>query len=94
MFLGISVNKQAGGTIAAYELLTEMDLLPRTQPSHEASWNSAAGYPGYQKENGLSKSSFITRMSISPTSFELMTVYSSDEEYEMSRVAIPSLIET
>jgi len=37
MFLGISVNKQAGGTIAAYELLTEMDLLPRTQPSHEAS---------------------------------------------------------
>lgn len=56
--------------------------------------NSAAGHPGYQKENGLSKSSFITRMSISPTSFELMTVYSGNEEYEMSHVSIPSLIET
>lgn len=56
--------------------------------------NSAAGHPGYQRENRLSKSSFITRMSISPTSFELMTVYAGDEEYEMNYVAIPSLIET
>lgn len=30
--------------------------------------NSAAGHPGQQRENGLSKSCFITRMSISPTS--------------------------
>lgn len=55
--------------------------------------NNAAGHPSYQRENGLSKSSFIRRMSISPTSFELMTVYSGDKEYEMRHVAIPSLIE-
>lgn len=55
--------------------------------------NNAAGHPSYQRENGLSKSSFITRMSISPTGFELMTVYSGDKEYEMRHVAIPALIE-
>jgi len=54
--------------------------------------NSAAGHPSYQRENGLSKSSFITRRSISPTSFELMTVYSGDKEYEMRHIAIPSLV--
>jgi hypothetical protein len=55
--------------------------------------NNAAGHPSYQRENGLSKSSFITRMSISPTGFELMTVYSGDKEYEIRHIAIPSLIE-
>jgi len=55
--------------------------------------NSAAGHPSYQRENGLSKSSFITRMSISPTGFELMTMYSGDKEYEMRYIEIPSLIE-
>jgi len=56
--------------------------------------NSAAGHPTHQKENGLSKSCFITRMSISPTGFQLMSVYSGDKEYEFHHVSIPSLIET
>lgn len=56
--------------------------------------NSAAGHPTYQKEKGLSKSCFITRMSISPTGFQLMTVYSGDKEYEINHVSIPALIET
>lgn len=54
--------------------------------------NSAAGHPGQQRENGLSKSCFITRMSISPTSFELMIVYSGDKDYEMIHVDVPQLI--
>jgi len=54
--------------------------------------NSAAGHPGHQKENGLSKSSFITRTSISPVSFQLMTVYSGDKDYEFSTITIPPLL--
>lgn len=54
--------------------------------------NSAAGHPGHQKENGLSKSCFITRMSISPVSFQLMTAYSGDKDYEFSTISIPPLI--
>ena len=56
--------------------------------------NSAGGHPTFQKENGLSKSCFITRMSISPTSFQLMTVYSGDREYDFNTISIPSLIST
>jgi len=56
--------------------------------------NSAAGHPAHQKENGLSKSSFITRMSLSSESFQLMTVYSGDKDYEFSQISIPSLIKT
>jgi hypothetical protein len=56
--------------------------------------NSAAGHPAHQKENGLSKSSFITRMSLSPASFQLTTVYSGDKDYEFHQISIPSLIET
>lgn len=67
--------------------------LPKALEEIRVIRNSAAGHPSYQKENGLSKSSFIARMSISPTSFELMTVYSGDKEYEMRHIAIPSLIE-
>lgn len=55
--------------------------------------NSAAGHPTHQKEKGLSKSSFITRMSISSSGFQLMTVYSGDKEYEFHHVSIPSLID-
>ena len=56
--------------------------------------SSAAGHPTHQKEKGLSKSCFITRMSISPTGFQLMTVYSGDKECEFHHVSIPALIET
>lgn len=56
--------------------------------------NSAAGHPGQQKENRLSKSCFIIRMSISPTSFELMNVYSDDKDDGMTHVSIPQLIQT
>lgn len=67
--------------------------LPKALEEIRVIRNSAAGHPSYQRENGLAKSSFITRMSISPKSFELVTVYSGDKEYEMSNIAIPSLIE-
>ncbi|MEW5859638.1 MAG: hypothetical protein AB1861_20000 [Cyanobacteriota bacterium] len=67
--------------------------LPKALEEIRVIRNSAAGHPSYQKENGLSKSSFITRMSISPTGFELITVYSGDKEYEMRHIAIPALIE-
>ncbi len=67
--------------------------LPKALEEIRVIRNSAAGHPSYQKENGLSKSSFITRMSISPTGFGLTTVYSGDKEYEMRHIAIPALIE-
>ena len=56
--------------------------------------NSAAGHPGMQKENGYVKSCFISRFSLSPISFELMTAYSDDKDYEMSHVSIPKLLQT
>lgn len=68
-------------------------MLPKDLQEIRVIRNNAAGHPSYQRENGLSKSSFIARMSISSTGFELMTVYSGDKDYEMRHVAIPSLIE-
>lgn len=68
--------------------------LPKALEDIRVIRNSAAGHPTYQKENGLSKSSFITRMSISPTSFQLMTVYSGDKDYVFHQISIPSLIDT
>lgn len=56
--------------------------------------NSAAGHPGAQKENGITKSCFISRHSLSSHSFELMTAYSDDKDYEMSHVVIPQLLST
>lgn len=68
--------------------------LPKPLETIRVIRNSAAGHPGHQKENGLSKSSFIIRMSISPTGFELMNVYSGGKEYQIiDQVSIPSLIE-
>ncbi|NEQ47667.1 MAG: hypothetical protein F6K00_30640 [Leptolyngbya sp. SIOISBB] len=67
--------------------------LPKALEEIRVIRNSAAGHPSYQRENGLAKSCFITRMSISPTGFELMTVYSGDKEYEMRQISIPVLIE-
>jgi hypothetical protein len=68
--------------------------LPKVLEDIRVIRNSAAGHPTHQKEKGLSKSCFITRMSISPTGFQLMTVYSGDKEYEFSHISIPYLIET
>ncbi len=56
--------------------------------------NSAAGHPGRQKEKGVIKSCFISRISLSPVGFELMTAYSDDKDYEMTHVSIPKLLET
>lgn len=56
--------------------------------------NSAAGHPGLQNENGQSKSCFISRMSLGPTGFDLMTTYSKDRDYNMTHVNIPKLLET
>lgn len=66
--------------------------LPKKLKDIRVTRNSAVGHPAHQKENGLSKSSFITRMSISPMSFQLMTVYSDNKEYEFRQISIPSLI--
>lgn len=68
--------------------------LPKNLQEIRVIRNSAAGHPTFQKEKSLSKSCFITRMSISPTNFQLMTVFSGDKEYEFHHVSIPSLIET
>lgn len=67
--------------------------LPKNLEDIRAIRDSAAGHPTYQKEDGLSKSHFITRMSISATGFQLMTVYSGDKEYSFRHVSIPKLIE-
>lgn len=56
--------------------------------------NSAAGHPGFQKENGQSKSCFISRSSLSPLGFDLMTVYSEGNDYKMDHVNIPKLLKT
>ena len=56
--------------------------------------NSAVGHPGQQKENGILKSSFIARMSISPGGFKMMTVYSEEKEGEFITISIPDLIKT
>jgi hypothetical protein len=56
--------------------------------------NSAAGHPGLQKENGQSKSCFISRTSLTPIGFELMTTYSKDRDYKMTHVSIPELLKT
>lgn len=54
--------------------------------------NSAAGHPTAQKENEVTKSCFITRMSVSTASFQLMTVYSDDREYEFRTISVPELV--
>ena len=56
--------------------------------------NSAAGHPGLQNENGQSKSCFISRMSLSPIGFDLMTIYSKDRDYKITHVSIPRLLKT
>lgn len=56
--------------------------------------NSAAGHPGFQKENGQSKSCFISRSSLSPLAFDLMTVYSEGNAYKIDHVDIPNLLKT
>lgn len=56
--------------------------------------NSAAGHPTHEKENGITKSSFIQRYSLSPASFKLMTVYSSEDcHYQTRDIDIQKLIE-
>jgi len=66
--------------------------LPRELNEIRVVRNSAAGHPVFQKENGQSKSCFITRMSVSPISFQLMTVFSDDRDYEFHTISIPPLI--
>lgn len=56
--------------------------------------NGAAGHPGFQKENGQSKSCFISRMSLSPSSFELITTFSEDGYYNVDHINIPNLLKT
>lgn len=54
--------------------------------------NSAVGHPTHQKENKLSKSSFINRSFMSSTTFQLMNVFSNDKECETHQISIPFLI--
>ena len=67
--------------------------LPRELEEIRIIRNSAAGHPMSKKENGLSRSCFIPRRSISPIGFQLMTVYSENTDIKFSDVSIPSLIE-
>ncbi|CSA26318.1 MULTISPECIES: hypothetical protein [Vibrio] len=55
--------------------------------------NSAAGHPTSQKENGAYKSCFISRISLSPVSFQMVTSFSNSSESKFTTVSIPSLIE-
>lgn len=55
--------------------------------------NSAAGHPTSQKENGSYKSCFISRFSLSPVSFQLITSFSDSTEYKVLTVNLPSLLD-
>lgn len=67
--------------------------LPRELQRIRQIRNNAAGHPANEKENGIAKSSFIHRCSISPANFTLMTVYSSEDcRYQTRNINIPELI--
>jgi hypothetical protein len=55
--------------------------------------NSAAGHPTSQKENGSFKSCFISRFSLSPLSFELLTSFSDSTEHKFTHINLPQLID-
>lgn len=55
--------------------------------------NSAAGHPTSQKENGSYKSCFISRFSLSPMSFQMITSFSNTAEHKFTTVNIPSLLD-
>lgn len=82
---------------AARNIASVLDIkvnLPKELNEIRVVRNSAAGHPAHQKENGISKSCFVSRMSISTVSFQLMTVYSDDREYEFRTISIPKLVES
>ncbi|EMQ4855121.1 hypothetical protein AAIB78_000246 [Morganella morganii] len=54
--------------------------------------NSAAGHPTSQKEKGAYKSCFITRISLSPRSFQMVITSSNSSEYQYKTVKIPTLL--
>lgn len=54
--------------------------------------SSTVGHPALQKEDGVSKSNFIQRSSLKPDGFDLMTVYSDSQDYQIRYVSIPKLI--
>lgn len=56
--------------------------------------NGAAGHPASQKENGAYKSCVISRFSLSPTSFQMVTYLSDSSEHRSTSVNIPTLLET
>ncbi|WP_311567573.1 hypothetical protein [Photobacterium arenosum] len=56
--------------------------------------NSAAGHPTSQKESGAYKSCFISRFSLSPVSFQMVTSFSDSSEHKFTTVSIPSLLDT
>lgn len=55
--------------------------------------NGAAGHPMSQKENGLSRSCFISRGTILPKSFQLMTIFAHNNDYKIESISIPKLID-
>lgn len=55
--------------------------------------NGAAGHPTSQKENGAYKSCFISRFSLSPISFQMVTYLSDSSEPRSTTVSIPALLE-
>lgn len=56
--------------------------------------NSTAGHPAKQSEKGVETSSFITRYSLNPMGFQLMTSFSNGSDSVIKTISIPRLIET
>jgi hypothetical protein len=54
--------------------------------------SSSVAHPAAQKEDKITKSSFIVRSSLNQHSFTLMTVYSDGTPYSQQQVSIPDLV--
>lgn len=66
--------------------------LPKQLNEIRITRNNAAGHPTSQKENGSYKSCFISRFSLSPISFQMVTSFSDSSDHKFTTVSIPSLL--
>jgi len=54
--------------------------------------SSSVAHPAAQKENKITRSSFIVRSSLSQQSFTLMTVYSDETPHSQRHISLPNLV--
>jgi hypothetical protein len=54
--------------------------------------SSSVAHPAAQKEDKITKSSFVVRSSLSQHGFNLMTVYSDETPYSQRHISIPDLV--